>query len=121
MITKNLVSTKKYFDRNGEEKKSYTKIGVIFMHDDGGISIKIEAMPINWDGTANAYEIDNSKGKQNDNNNSSNNDNDNNQMDYNNNHQDNRNNYQNNDNNRNRNNNHQGDDRMGQQGINYER
>jgi len=71
MIVKNLVSTKVYYDKNGQEKKSYTKVGVIFIYEDGGMSIKMEAIPLNWDGTANAYEIDNRQGNEHDNRNNS--------------------------------------------------
>jgi hypothetical protein len=35
------VYTQKYVDKNGEEKKMYTKIGAIFERDDGSLCMKL--------------------------------------------------------------------------------
>lgn len=47
--------TGKYTDASGTEKKRYTNIGVVF-ESDKGMSIKLESIPVGWDGWANFYE-----------------------------------------------------------------
>lgn len=41
-----------YNDANGNEKKKYVDVGVIMDKKDGGFIMKIEAIPIGWDGWA---------------------------------------------------------------------
>jgi hypothetical protein len=51
-----VVVTGKYTNRNGEEKKSYLKIGSVFTKDDGKMSCKIDAIPTGaWDGWVGLY------------------------------------------------------------------
>ncbi len=58
MKVQNLVVTEKYTDKQGQEKKAYKTIGKVFTYDDGGMSVKIEMMPVGaWDGNANVYDI----------------------------------------------------------------
>ena len=49
----NLVKTKnativtgEYTDAQGQPKKSYLTIGTLFVYDDGGMSMKLDALPI---------------------------------------------------------------------------
>ena len=39
-----------YKDRNGEEKARWHNMGVCFQSDQGHLSIKIDSLPLNWDG-----------------------------------------------------------------------
>lgn len=47
--------TGKYQDRDGNEKSRYTNIGVI-LETKNGLSLKLEAVPVGWDGWAGLYE-----------------------------------------------------------------
>ena len=55
------VVTGIYKDREGNEKKRYTKIGTLFLNDNGRIKVKIDnahpTMDGGWNGWADAYEI----------------------------------------------------------------
>jgi len=44
--------TGKYRNAQGEEKSRYTKLGVVMENDRGSLSIKLEAIPVGWDGYA---------------------------------------------------------------------
>jgi hypothetical protein len=55
MTVKNVVVTST-FTQNGETKKKYTQIGVLVQYDDGGMSLKLDTLPVNWDGSANIYD-----------------------------------------------------------------
>jgi hypothetical protein len=48
------VATIRYV-QGGEEKKRYQKMGVVF-EGDKGMNIKIESIPVNWDGWISLYE-----------------------------------------------------------------
>ena len=43
--------TGKYTDRDGNEKNRYTKVGVI-LQTKNGYMLKVEALPVGWDGWA---------------------------------------------------------------------
>lgn len=43
--------TGKYTDRNGVEKSRYTHMGVV-LETKNGLALKIEAIPVGWDGFA---------------------------------------------------------------------
>jgi hypothetical protein len=49
-----VVVTQRY-ERNGEEKKRYINIGSVF-EGDKGMSIKLDSVPVGWDGWAQFYE-----------------------------------------------------------------
>jgi hypothetical protein len=57
------VITGSYKDRDGNEKKRYTKIGSLFTTDKGRTKIKIDnahpTMEGGWNGWADVYEIEN--------------------------------------------------------------
>jgi hypothetical protein len=55
MTVKNVVVTST-FTQNGETKKKYTQIGVLVQYDDGGMSLKLDTIPVQWDGSANIYD-----------------------------------------------------------------
>ena len=40
------VVTGEYTNAQGEQKKSYLKIGTLFVYDDNGMSLKLDALPI---------------------------------------------------------------------------
>lgn len=40
-----------YTNKNGEEKKRWVKCGVV-MENDRGLSLKMESIPVGWDGWA---------------------------------------------------------------------
>lgn len=44
-----MLNGEKYM-KNGEEKTQWTQIGTIFKKDDGSLSGKMSAIPLNWDG-----------------------------------------------------------------------
>jgi len=45
-IMEAVITTGEYTNNNGENKKSYLKIGTLFVYADGGMSLKLDAMPI---------------------------------------------------------------------------
>jgi len=58
--TMNIVATMgSYTNNQGQEKKRYLTVGTLFIFDDGGMSIKIDAVPTNFDGKLSVYEKDN--------------------------------------------------------------
>ena len=51
-----VVVTGEYEDRNtGEKKKRYLNVGVV-LQGDKGLSLKLEALPVNFNGWINFYE-----------------------------------------------------------------
>lgn len=46
----------KYTDRDGNEKTRYVNLGVLFARDDGSMTMKLEALPVNFNGWINFYE-----------------------------------------------------------------
>lgn len=46
----------KYTDREGNEKTRYINIGVLFARDDGSMTMKLESLPIGFNGWINFYE-----------------------------------------------------------------
>ena len=42
----------KYEDRDGKEKSRYVNIGSVMDTKNGGLLLKIDALPLNWDGFA---------------------------------------------------------------------
>ena len=49
-----VISTE--YQSNGETKKKYTNIGTVFVYEDGGMSIKLDVVPVGWNGNASVYE-----------------------------------------------------------------
>jgi hypothetical protein len=41
-----------YTDKNGEEKGRYVKMGTVMETRNGGLLMKIDCQPLNWDGFA---------------------------------------------------------------------
>ena len=52
--------TGSYTDSNGDEKKRYTNIGTLFQYDDGGLSLKLDSIPVGdgWNGFVSFYDIE---------------------------------------------------------------
>ena len=46
----------KYTDRDGNEKTRYVNVGVLFARDDGSLTMKLEAIPVGFNGWINFYE-----------------------------------------------------------------
>ena len=55
MKFKNIVHVSKY-EKNGEEKKKYQNVGTLFIFDDGGMSIKLDYIPTEFDGKLAVYD-----------------------------------------------------------------
>jgi len=52
------VKTGEYTDRQGQTKGRWLRIGTVIKHDDGGTSIKLDAVPVglpDWDGWVNVF------------------------------------------------------------------
>ena len=60
MQFKNIVHTTTY-QKDGQEKKKYTTVGTLFIYDDGGMSIKMDAIPVGFDGKLAVYDRDNNQ------------------------------------------------------------
>jgi hypothetical protein len=59
---KRIVATVgEYTDREGKTKKQYANIGTLFERDDGSQAIKLESVPIGWNGWASFYELEQKK------------------------------------------------------------
>lgn len=59
---KRIVATVgEYTDRDGNTKKQYANIGSLMERDDGSQSIKIESIPVGWNGWASFYDIEDKK------------------------------------------------------------
>ena len=55
------VKTGEYTDAQGQTRGRWLRIGTVFQHDDGGRSIKLDAIPVgvpNWDGWVSVYKLD---------------------------------------------------------------
>lgn len=46
----------KYTDRDGNEKTRYLNVGALFQRDDGSQTMKLESLPIGFNGWINFYE-----------------------------------------------------------------
>lgn len=46
----------KYTDREGNEKTRYINVGTLFQRDDGSQTMKLESLPIGFNGWINFYE-----------------------------------------------------------------
>ena len=46
-----IATTGTYTNKSGEEKKRWQKIGVV-MQTTNGLALKMESVPVNWDGWA---------------------------------------------------------------------
>lgn len=46
----------KYTDREGNEKTRYVNVGALFSRDDGSLTMKLESLPIGFNGWINFYE-----------------------------------------------------------------
>jgi len=56
---KRIVATVgEYTDREGNQKKRYATIGTLLERDNGSQSIKIENIPVGWNGWASFYDFD---------------------------------------------------------------
>ncbi len=62
---KKLVATVgKYTDQSGQEKNRYQRMGTMFKRDDGTFALKIEAVPVEFNGWVNFYDLDPPKEQQ---------------------------------------------------------
>lgn len=57
-IKRIVATTGTYKDRDGNDKKQYTNIGTLFERPDGSQCIKLDAVPVGWDGWGNFYDIE---------------------------------------------------------------
>ncbi|TLP41069.1 hypothetical protein [Arcobacter arenosus] len=61
---KNIVATTGTYMKDGVEKKRYLTVGSLFIYDDGGMSIKLDAVPTGFDGNLSVYDRDNQNNQQ---------------------------------------------------------
>lgn len=62
---KRIVATVgEYTDKNGDTKKNYINIGTLFERPDGSLTIKLESVPLGWNGWASFYDIEEKKNGQ---------------------------------------------------------
>jgi hypothetical protein len=54
----------KYTDRDGNEKTRYINVGALFTRDDGSQTMKLESLPIGFNGWINFYEPRPKEGEQ---------------------------------------------------------
>jgi len=47
--------------QTGDQKNAYMNVGVLMQDENGEYCMKIEALPVNFDGWINAWEMDNEK------------------------------------------------------------
>lgn len=45
----------KYTDRDGNEKTRYVNVGALFTRDDGSLALKLESIPVNFNGWIRFY------------------------------------------------------------------
>lgn len=57
MKTKKITICTKFTDKQGNEKKVWTDIGMLFTNDKGQQSIRMALIPVNWDGHAFIFDI----------------------------------------------------------------
>lgn len=58
------VKVGEYQDRSGQTKGRWQRIGTVFKHDDGGTSIKLDAIPVgvpDWNGWVSVFKRDDQK------------------------------------------------------------
>jgi hypothetical protein len=57
---KKAVATIGKYTKDGVEKKRYLQIGTLFQQDDGGFSLKLDAVPVGpeWSGWVSFYDLD---------------------------------------------------------------
>lgn len=60
-MVKNIVVGKKYKTRDGAEKTQWIKIGVLGVSQNGREWIKLESIPVGWDGMAQVFEQEDKK------------------------------------------------------------
>jgi len=56
-----VVITGTYINQDGQEKKRYQTIGLVFVDDNDNLKIKIDSTPImdgGWNGWANCYDLE---------------------------------------------------------------
>lgn len=60
---KRAVAVTGTYEVRGETKKRYTNIGTLFQYDDGGFTLKIDAVPVGdgWNGFVSFYDIEEKK------------------------------------------------------------
>ena len=58
------ASTGTYTDNQGNEKKRWVNVGTLFKYDDGGLSLKIESLPVGgqWNGFISFFDIEDKQG-----------------------------------------------------------
>jgi len=55
---KKLVAVTGEYEKDGQTKKQYANIGSLFQREDGSMAIKIDTIPVNFNGWASAYDLD---------------------------------------------------------------
>lgn len=61
---KDAVYGEKYTDRDGNEKTRYTNVGSLLERDDGSMTLKLESIPVGFNGWINFYDPKPREGQQ---------------------------------------------------------
>lgn len=49
------------YEKDGQKKKRYAQIGTLLVRDDGSYAIKLDTLPVNWDGWGSCWDFDEEK------------------------------------------------------------
>jgi hypothetical protein len=64
-IKKAVAVVGQYTDKSGKDKKQYHTCGKVFQRDDGSMCMKLDAVPVGFDGWLNFYDLDENRDRQN--------------------------------------------------------
>ena len=64
-IKKAVCTVGKYTDRNGQEKNQYVTVGKLMKREDGSVCLKMDSVPVNFNGWINFYDLEENRPQQN--------------------------------------------------------
>lgn len=64
-IKKAVANIGKYTDKNGQEKTQYLTVGKLLQRDDGSMCLKLDSIPVNFNGWLSFYDLDENRQAQN--------------------------------------------------------
>lgn len=63
-IKKAVANVGKYTDRSGKEKNQYLTCGKLLQREDGSLCLKMDAVPVGWNGWLSFYDLDENRKEQ---------------------------------------------------------
>jgi hypothetical protein len=63
-IKKAVATIGKYTDRSGKEKNQYITCGKLLQREDGSFCLKMDAIPVGWNGWLSFYDLDENRKEQ---------------------------------------------------------